>query len=107
MQISNANHTLQRSMSTHFPLCVIQLVVSHEVIFYNNTDPNTTILHIEIRLVNFTDDSDDITGRVEVKYAGEWGTICGRSWDLADANVVCRELGYVHALRAISYVIIT
>ena len=78
--------------------------MSHFVMFYINTDPAFANFTVEVRLVNFTDNTNDVAGRVEVKYAGEWGTICGRSWDLADANVVCRQLGYAHALRAISYV---
>ena len=67
-------------------------------------DPDITVGPIKMRLVNFTEYSNDVAGRVEVKYAGEWGTICGRSWDLADADVACRQLGYAHALRAITYV---
>ena len=76
-----------------------------DIILYN-TDPNITAGPVDVRLASFTNDSSDIAGRVEVKYAGEWGTICGRSWDLADANIICRQLGYAHALRAITYVAI-
>ena len=50
---------------------------------------------LDIRLVGGNDES---YGFVEIGFNGTWGKVCSNNWDLSDAQVICRMLGYQYAL---------
>lgn len=60
-------------------------------------------MHGDVRIV---DGSSTSNGRVEVFVSSQqdgplqWSTICDDDWDIRDADVVCRQLGYPRSLAA-------
>ena len=74
----------------HLPLPVFNV---HVAIMYTVSQDE-----IEIRLIGGSHPSQ---GRVEIGFHDTWGTICSTGWDISDAKVICRQLGYSKALAAV------
>jgi len=77
-------------------------LVDKFVLLSYHVDPDTESGPVQVRLVEDIRAEGDVYGRVEVFYDDVWGSICDYGWDLTDANVICRQLGYAHAIRAVT-----
>ncbi|XP_039610068.1 antigen WC1.1-like [Polypterus senegalus] len=64
-----------------------------------NISGGVGILCSEHKKVRLADHSSQCAGRVEVYYNATWGSVSSNSWDLTDAQVVCRQLGCGTAVR--------
>ena len=51
-----------------------------------------------LRLVGLSS-NNATAGRLEIYLQGEWGTVCDDGFSSTEANVACRQLGFLHAAR--------
>ena len=68
----------------------IDIVMKHKAVF---------IPSARLRLGNVESGSTKVTvyGRVELHVQGTWGFICADGFDMKDAIVFCRQIGYKYA----------
>ena len=65
-----------------------------------NVDPSALCANGAVKLV---DGRDRFEGRVELCIGGTWGTVCQDVfWDDADAQVICRQVGYTNPREALA-----
>ena len=78
---------------THLINCTAS-VINHNCFHFEDAGVTCNLTaqctHGEIRLQNGSHSNE---GRVEVCIGGFWGTVCDDYWGIAEARIVCKELG--------------
>ena len=85
--VYNAN-TTDASIQQYF--CIT--ITNHLLALADNT--GSCSKSGSVRLYSYSSSTPENEGTVQYCYSGTWYSVCDYSWDCADANVVCGQLGF-------------
>ena len=70
-------------------------MIWYDMIWYSLSYISRFATHLvaDVGGIRLTGGADEMEGRVEVEYKGEWYAMCDDSWGIEEANVVCKQLG--------------
>uniref|UniRef100_A0A8C6SQF5 Lysyl oxidase homolog n=1 Tax=Neogobius melanostomus TaxID=47308 RepID=A0A8C6SQF5_9GOBI len=77
------------------PSCLSQTTPSNSASPSVTPSPTAQADRLLVRLSGYPRKHNE--GRVELFHKGEWGTICDDDFSIKNANVLCRQLGFVEA----------
>ncbi len=77
---------MYQTLSQHVVSCFIDFILALYVLTFNFSDCTNG----EVRLM----EGNSSSGRVEICYDNSYGSVCDNQWDIINAGVVCRQLGF-------------